>query len=157
MLVKKSWKVPLKCKKWPWKFSRNHMHENFVGVREIFLLIYPVKTITKPDFYVRENENHTREKITKSVREKLKLCVKKNFRPWKKLKKSQKWLSRALLIFTGKKNTGVWGRNPRTFLHPIFLDLPLTPDGVMSGCGRGWAALCFAATTKWCPVKFKPH
>ena len=45
-----------------------------------FLLIYPVKTITKPNFYVRENKNHTREKITKSVRENLK-C------PWKNLEK----------------------------------------------------------------------
>ena len=81
------------------------MREKIVGAREIFLLIFPIKTITKHNFYVRENKNHTREKKNKkcpwethNVREKKNPSVKKN------LKKSKKWLSRALLIFTGKKN-----------------------------------------------------
>ena len=53
----------------------------------------------------------TREKILRSVREKFrppvknskKVCVKAIFHPWKKSKKGPKKLSRALLIFTGKK------------------------------------------------------
>ena len=56
-------------------------------------------------------EKPTREKILKSVREDFrppvknskKVCVKAIFHPWKKSKKGQKKLSRALLIFTGKK------------------------------------------------------
>ena len=62
-------------------FSKSHAWKNCWCTRK-FLLIYPVKTITKPNFYVRENKNHTRKKITKSVREKPKLCVKKC--AWKK-------------------------------------------------------------------------
>ena len=52
-------------------------------------------------------------KEQRSVRENKKVCVKKvkntcvetTFNPWKKPKIGQKWLSRLVLIFTGKKNT----------------------------------------------------
>ena len=55
----------------------------------------------------------TREKILRSVREKFrppvknskKVSVKAIFHPWKKSKKGQKKLSRALLISTEKKTT----------------------------------------------------
>ena len=68
----------------------------------------------------------TREKILRSVREKFhppvknskKVCVKAIFHPSKKSKKGQKKLSRALLIFTGKKKTLLFSTN---FRHSQFV------------------------------------
>ena len=83
---------------------------------------------TDPKFYPwkkipsRENSQHSTREIKNSTRENLsntarenprvpvkmfkKVGVKMNFHPWKKSQKEQKGLSRALLISTGKKNTG---------------------------------------------------
>ena len=63
----------------------------------------------------RENKNASRENLSNTARENpglpvkifKKVGVKTNFHPWKKSQKraNKKGLSRAILIFTGKKNT----------------------------------------------------
>ena len=73
----------------------------------------PVKTNSRPwkfpvfcPWKVKSHPGKNVKKCTwkpKSVREKV--CVKQKTRAWKKLKNSDFWLSRALLIFTGKKIT----------------------------------------------------
>ena len=72
-----------------------------------FLLIYPVKTITKPNFYVRENKNHTREKRLKSVRENTNCAWKsvreKIFPSVKKTEKGPKMAFTGTFDFHGKK------------------------------------------------------
>ena len=109
----------MKCKKWPWKFSRNHMREKFLVYVKIFADLprqnYNKTRLLPPwkwKSYPWKNHRKCPWK-TQNVREKV--CVKKKFRPWKKLKKSQKWLSRALLIITWKKNNTGDGRAERHY------------------------------------------
>ena len=109
--LKCPWKNLEKC---PWKAKS--LRENFFEFTRVKKKYVYVK---KSSSYPRQNWNKTPllhpwkqksypwknlEKCpwkTSTVREKV--CVKKKSRPWKNLKKGQKWLSRALLIFTGKK------------------------------------------------------